>query len=167
MNKFKNVSGLWLTKSLLIETDYNDDEAMFTSKEEHLVRKGKTFFSLHQLYLEESDPTEYEFAKKHIGGWSHWKRLQKSPAFMTLITAMREELEVKLRSQGVKSMIEEVSEQGKGALQAAKFLADRGWTEKTKGAPTKAEVKKAAKLHAQVTHDTEEDWERIQPTVKH
>jgi hypothetical protein len=57
------------------------------------------------------------------------------------IAAWREELEVKLRSQGVRGVMLEAYSEGKGSLQAAKWLADKGWTEKrTAGRPSNEEL---------------------------
>ena len=158
--KFKNTSGKYLTKSLFFEhTPANRPHAVYTLKDEdHTDKKGNTYISLKRLFLESDDPTEYAFATEHLGGWKHWKEMQKTNELLAEIDEWREERDVRLRSIGVKKLIESAEE---GNYQASKFLVDKGWDVQTKGRPTKAQVQKAAKEQASVRKVVDNDLARI------
>jgi len=157
--KFKNTSGKWLTKALFFElTPAIRPHAVFTLKDQDHVVGEKTYFSLKRLFLESDDPTEYKFATKHLGGWGHWKEIQKTDELLAEIEEWREERDVRLRSLGVKKLIESAE---KGNYQAAKFLTDKGWDVQTKGRPTKDQVKRAAKEQAGVLRVVDSDLKRI------
>lgn len=158
------VTGNFLTQSLFLEFCYeNPKNAVFTLKDDDHEHNGKTYISIKRLYLETADPTEYEFATKHLGGWSHWKRLCDSTTRLhPYINAWREELEVMLRSKGVRGVMLEAYSEGKGALQASKWLADKGWAEKrTAGRPSKEEVVRERKAHANIKQTIDDDLARI------
>jgi hypothetical protein len=164
-NKFKDdVTGNLLTQSLFLELTYgNTDNALYTLKEDDYEHNGKQYLSIKKLYLEIADPTEYEFAKKCFDSWAHWKRLcEKTTNLHPYIAAWREELEVKLRSQGVRGVMLEAYSEGKGSLQAAKWLADKGWTEKrTAGRPSNEELAGERKQRANIKQTMEDDLARI------
>ena len=164
-NNFKDpVSGNLYTQALFLELCYGStDNAIYTLKEDDYEHHGKHYKSIKKLYLEIADPTEYEFAKQCFASWAHWKRLcEKTTNLHPYIAAWREELEVKLRSQGVRGVMMEAYSEGKGALQAAKWLADKGWTEKrTAGRPSKEEVVRERKAHADIKQTIDDDLARI------
>ena len=157
------VNGRWLTQSLFIELSYGNPEyAQFTLKDEDHELNGKTYISIKRLFLALEDPTEYLFATTVLGGWAHWKRLQSNATLKPYIAEWREELEVKLRSAGVQEIAKEARSSGRGALQAAKWLADKGWIEKKgAGRPTKEAVEGERKQLAAVKDAVENDLERI------
>lgn len=135
---FKDSMSRWLTKGLFYEINgYDITHAIFTTADEDKEVKGKQLLSFKRLYLETEDPTEYQFAKYHLGGWSHWKAIQKVNSLKDLIEDCREEMEIMLRSRAI-GKIAEYAETEKG-YQAAKFLADRGWDIRKAGAPSKEE----------------------------
>jgi hypothetical protein len=117
--------------------------------------------SLKRLYLDANDPTEYQFAMDAFGEWNHWQIISKLAWMEDYVNAWRAELEIKMRSEAVKIIIEE-SKSGKGKYNAAKFVSDAGWKEKSRGRPSKAEVKRQAKITASIEKAIEEDLERIE-----
>lgn len=142
---FKNPSGRWLTNALFYELTLPDtrEYAVFTLKEDDHDVKGTTYISLKRLYLEARDPTEYQFAKTCLGGWSHWKELQESAKLKDEIEEWREELDVMLRSEGIIQTIK-LATKADASFQATKYLTELGWKkEGGKGRPSKAQVKKA------------------------
>lgn len=153
MNSFKDSMNRWYTKGLFWETCFpeNKSRATYTLKEQ----EHKGLPSLKQLYLDSEDLTEYSFATEYLGGWLHWKTLCKCAWFIPHLSDWREELEVRIRSKGIKSMIEH-SLTPKGQT-SAKWLAEKGWVEKKRGAPSasevKAELKQQAGIHAEVEDD--------------
>ena len=122
----------WITSGLFKETAQSKNFIVYTLKE---ARK---------LFVECNDPTGYQFATTHLGGYDHWLALKESPALMHYILAWEEELEVKLRSEALVSILT-MSKTDKG-YQAAKFLVDGGWKPKTSGRPTKALIKKESAI---------------------
>lgn len=103
--KLRDSRGHPLTQSLFLEIDYNSEAAIYTLKDDDHTLNGKTYLSLKRLYLECEDPTEYDFAKKYLLGWSHWKRLQENKTIRKHIDEWREELEYQIRSQAVRDII--------------------------------------------------------------
>src|SRR3546814_4809867 len=115
--------------------------AVYTPKEDDHTYKGVIYPSLKQLYLKEEDPTEYEFANKHLANWNHWKRLLANVIIRRYIDEWREELELKMKAKAVREMQALVNSEN-GNFQAAKYLADKGWDKRAAGRPSKAEVEK-------------------------
>jgi hypothetical protein len=133
MSNFKDSMGRWFTKSLFFETARTDqkDRVLFTLKEEEHLG----YPSLKEMYLDTEDPTEYDFAVEHLGGWNHWKALTKCKWFAPYLADWRDEMEVRVRSRGIKSLISH-SLTPKGQT-SAKWLAEKGWLDKKRGAPSK------------------------------
>ena len=127
--------GAMRTQSLFLEIGYNYDVALFTLKDRDYEAKGKLFKSLKLLYLAEEDVIEYGFANTHLLGWGHWQRMCNNKQLTPHINDWREELELKLRSQAVRDIIDASAEE-KG-FQALKWLADKGWGKRSAGRPTK------------------------------
>lgn len=153
---FKDEQGKWRTQALFYEYYINQEYAVFTLADKHREIEGKTYYSLKQLYLEISDPTEYKFAIDIIGSWAHWQRMRKY-FLKDHIKVWEAELELKLRSEGVLNNIEAAR---KGNYNAAKWLADKGW-EVQRGRPTKEEKEGRLKKEAAFDKAIEKDMERI------
>lgn len=125
-----------LTQSLFLEFGYNTQYAIFTLNDDDKIYNDKTYYSLKKWYLDIGDPTEYEFAKKCLLGWRHWKRICENALFKNqYLEEWRDELEVLLRSEGILS----VMSQSEDNFQAAKWLADKGWDKRGAGRPSKAD----------------------------
>ena len=135
-SKLKDSRGRPLTQSLFLEVGYNTEYAVYTLKDEDYVYHGKTYPSLKRLYLEMEDVIEYEFANTYLLGWEHWLRIANNKVFSKRVDSWRHELELKLRSQAVKDIIDMTAEEK--SFQAAKWLADKGWGKNPVGRPSKA-----------------------------
>ena len=157
---FKDGKNQWLTRGLFYElSDYTiSDYTLFTTGDKDITKKGKKLKSLKQLFLSVEDPTEYEFAIQHLGGWSHWKALLNSPPVLKHIEEWREELEIKIRSQAIYRMVDHAKE---GSYQADKFLADRGWCSRKAGAPSKAEKAGYKKVDKKLADVINGDFKRL------
>ena len=153
--RFKDSKGRYIVQGIFLEDRYNTELAVFTYDGEDKVYKGKTYPSLKKLYLEHADPVEYDFANTHLFDWAHWQRLCKNSVVSKHIDEWRNELGLKLVSEGVATMLDLATE-GK-SYQAAKYLADMGWSKKDVGRPSKeaveGEIKKAAALEAEFESD--------------
>ncbi len=134
--KFKDSVGRWFTISLFKELARAQDNILFTLDEAR------------NLYLGYRDVTGFIFANKHLGGWRHWKALQKSPPVSAEIREWEDELEVMLRSESL-LQIHNIAKTDKG-YQAAKFLVDKGWRDKTVGRRTKDQIAKEGLMESKM-----------------
>jgi len=148
------------TLSLFLETNQSSLDPIFTLKEDDHTLHGVLYYSLKKIYLEIADPTEYQFAQLVFGSWKHWKKLCDSPPIKPHIEEWRDELEIKLTSQAVRSMIETAQEEGSKGVTAAKYVAERGW-EKQAGRPSKQEVERTKKKYAGIRDEIDEDAKNI------
>lgn len=141
-SKFKDALGRYITQSLFLEPNYNDF-AVYTLDGEDKEYNGKVYPSLKKLYLAMEDPVEYTFANTYLYDWDHWQRLCNNAIIERHISKWRDELELKLMSDGVQSMLEQSTEN----MQAAKWVAERGWSKRGAGRPKKEEMERDRKLH--------------------
>lgn len=150
----RDTLGRPLTQSLFLELGYNTQYAVYTLKDEDYEYEGKLYPSLKRLYLEMEDVVEYDFANKYLLGWNHWKRLQENKQLTPHIDEWRTELELKLRSQAVRDIIDMTADEK--SFQAAKWIADKGWHKLGKGRPRTAEALKQEALLSAIESDYEE-----------
>lgn len=157
---FKDNRNQWLTRGLFYElSDYTvTDFVQFTTGDKDITKKGKKLLSLKKRFLATEDPTEYEFATKHLGGWSHWKAMLNSPPIAKMVEDWRDELEIKIRSRAIMQMAEHAQT---GSYQASKYLADRGWDIRKAGAPSKAEKAGLRKVDKELAKVVSADFERL------
>lgn len=138
---FKNDGGKVKTKTLFYEIGYELDSALFTIKEEDIVVEGKHLVSLYKLYmaLVPQDPTEYTFAKSVFNSWEIWTKVANSVAFRGYVKEWRKEIEVRIKSDAIKAIAEEMKSGGRSSFSAAKLLLEKGWIDKE---PSSAAKKK-------------------------
>lgn len=147
--------GRFITQSLFLEINYTD-KAQYTLKDEDHEYNGRIYPSIKRLFLEMEDPTEYEFANTYFCGWRHWQRIAANKAINKYIDEWREELEYKLRAKGIKQIIAS-TKNPMGGLQASKWLADRGWSTRAAGRPSKAEIEREKEFAAKVEDEFRAD----------
>lgn len=152
-----DVMGRPLTQGLFLEVGYGES-AIYTLKEDHHVLNGKEYPSLKKLYLQCADPTEYEFATTFLCGWKHWNRLCDNKTLRSHIDEWRFELEVKLRSQATKEVL---AQSRSGSFQAAKWVADKGWSTRGAGRPSKEEQEREKNILKNINDDFEQDAIRL------
>jgi hypothetical protein len=150
-------NGGLITQSLFLEHGYTD-MAIYTWKDYDHTYNGKVYPSLKRLYLEMEDPVEYEFANTYLMGWNHWQRLLENKVIRKHIDEWREELEFKLRSKGVRTMLNAANG---GNYQASKFFIDRGWDTRKAGRPSKAEVAEEKAFQSRITSEYGDDVVRL------
>lgn len=156
-NRLVDSTGRPLTQSLFLEIGYTDF-AVFTLKDQDFDYNGKQLPSLKRLYLEFEDPTEYEFANTYLLGWRHWKRMNENKILKKHFEEWREELEYRMRSKGVRSLLKSATN---GNFQAAKFFVDRGWDKRQAGRPSKAELEKEKAFQERVSEEYGGDVVRL------
>ncbi len=149
-----------LTQSLFLEIGYKNDFAVYSLKDNDHHYRGVVYPSLKRLYLQHEDVTEYDFANTYLLGWNHWKRLTENKMLRKHIDEWREELELKVRSQAVKDIIDQCANEG-GSFQAAKWLADRGWDKRAAGRPSKQEQEKETRIQENIQSEFADDLARM------
>jgi hypothetical protein len=130
-------------------------------------RKGELnrLKSLHQLYLEYEDPSEYNFATSVFGNFEHWKALTQTGFFREYLKEMRDVLAIKLDAKTVQAA-RRVMDTGVGpqALQAAKWLNQRvkeNQPKPTRGRPSNDEVAGELKRQAAEQVEANDDLARL------
>lgn len=169
MPVFKNSMNRYLTKALFIEFDSEsnvptDQYAIYTLQEEDREVNGKKFLSVYRLFLECNDPTGYTFANNYLGSWYHYQLLMRAPWFKEVIDKVLLELEVRTRSDALKSIIKDSKNpNSKSQFQASKFLLEKGWVPKDSpvGRPTKERIKEEAEKLVLEEQEVEEAAARI------
>ena len=173
-SKYKDLSGAarFRTMSLFKETIQAPTKVrynyVFT-----LSTEDKDVPSLHRLFVEMEDPTEYEFAIEHLGSWPHWLALKQCEWFKPHYEQMRNELEIRLRSKAIKILADIANAGTPASAQAAKWLAEGTWNKeqtKRKGRPSKDdisnELKRLAKAESEVNEDAMRLGMNVVPTSK-
>lgn len=158
-SQYKSEQGVVRTKSLFYELCYdNNEHAVFTLKEdEHTHPSGRKLIPISQIFIEMAvvDPTGYNFAQAVFGSWSAWEKISNSDKRLVAhIDSWRREADVRRKSQAFKAVVEEVTNQGKSAFTAAKYLLEEGWTSKN------ARTADGRKARAEAQQTAEEAFER-------
>ena len=164
-NKFKNAIGAHLLKPIFFEYDNSEHlYSVYTLKDYDHTVDGVTYPSLRKLYVEMEDPTEYEFAVKHLDGWVHWKKLTESSFFQQYLKEWREELEVRMRAKALNRIKTRATGDTKDSFAADKILLAGGWktqsTEKV-GRPSKDKIKEEANKLFMESSEFDEDFKRL------
>lgn len=157
-SKFKDSRGRYITQSLFLENGYNTEFAVYTLTDEDKEYQGVVYPSLRRLYLECLDPTEYTFATKYLWGWEHWLRICDNSLMTQPIEQWREELEVRLRSIAITSIVASAPD----SYNAAKWVADGSW-QSQRG---KAAQKRAKRIREKVAQKVDEDSDRVVPFIR-
>lgn len=134
--QWKDTVGRWMTTGLFKETSQNKSHIVYTLEDAK------------NLYIECGDPTGYKFAKEHLGGWQHWLALKASPKMSPYILQWEEELEAKIRAEGLSRVID--YSKGEKGYQAAKYITEAGWKSKELGRPTKEKVAAEARVRSKM-----------------
>lgn len=157
-SRLKAANGVPLTQGLFLEIGYSE-HAIFTLKEDDHTHNGILYISLKKLYLEMADASEYEFATTYLLGWSHWQRLCNNKLVVKHINEWRYELELKLRSEAIK-LIRAKSKVESG-INAAKWLAEKGWDKREVGRPSKEDVARELKINTDIANEFGADVLRL------
>lgn len=159
---FKNINGVYFLRELFFETAQNRDNVIYTLKREDHTVDGVTYESLHRLFLEADDVTEYQFALSCLDSWDHWSMLSNCTWFQPYILRWREELEVKQRSRALATIMAASKGPTRDAFVAAKYIAE-GWDKpKTgRGRPSKVEIKQEAQRIVEDKTKVDADYLRL------
>jgi len=164
----KDSMGRYRTQSLFWELRMRDDvdnyPPLFSLKDYDLEKENIVYPSLKQIYMsyDHIPGFEYEFALEVFNSWDHWNKLANDtiPAIKSAIKEWREELEVKLKAQSIKALIQTSRLDDVKGFNAAKYLADKGYAPQ-RGRPSKEEVEREKRVQAGVNKDLEDDMARL------
>lgn len=166
--RFKNDQGVYLTKGLFFEmTGQERPDAVYTLKEEDHEANGLQYLSLHKAYLEISDPTEFLVATTLFYGVDHWEALCRCEWFKPSLERMRRALELKLKSDALRTLILDATSKTSSSTASAKFVLEKGYNlvapdKRRAGRPSKAEIAEAAHNEISRRSETDEEYNRIQ-----
>lgn len=163
-SKLVDTLGRPLTQGLFLEFGYDTRYAIFTFNDDDKNYEGVKYISLKKLFLSCEDPTEYEFATKYLLGWRHWIRMNENKQLKEEFDVWREEFEIKLRSEAVRSIIDMTAEGSN--FQAAKWLADRGYDKRGPGRPSKSELERGNRINDRIGRELYEDLDRMDNIVE-
>lgn len=166
LSQLKGVNGKARTISLFYELSYADpSDALFTLKEQDIEAHGKHYLSLQALYLSmvPNDPTEYEFSQVVFGSWDIWQNISKCPGVKVYVERWRREVEVKVKSEAIKAIAEEMKTGGRSSFSAAKLLLDKGWLDKDNASQAKKKLaaKEEQEQNKQALSLLSQDAERL------
>lgn len=166
MTNFKASNGKYYTRQLFWDEWVNlmqserqiDPPFCLHGNKPELINFGKA-------YVESEDPTGYKVAQELLGGYQLWTVLMKTKWFQEAKKIWDEELDARLKSQGIEKL-KEILTNGQPAqqLQAAKYIANleyKGATRSSRGRPSNAEIEKAAREEADIRSTLEADYQRI------
>lgn len=151
-----------LTTALFLEYSRNPEFVLYTLNRQEV----DGYPSLYQLYMAEEDFTEFTFAEKYFESYQHWKRICSTTWFTQYIADWREELELKVKSRSLKSLINKAESDSN----VAKYLLNNKWVEQAqeknpvtnlRGRPSKEEIKSHLTLIVNEEKEIEKDYERI------
>jgi hypothetical protein len=175
---YKDIRNRFRTESLFIETykyESLDPEVyvpVWTLREfPHKLPPNHVFYdkfpdhtvpALRDEYMRIMDPTEYRFAEEVFGSFRHWKILREAKFMQDVLPEWRDSLQSKLKAEAVR-IIRNIANSGdKSSLQAAKWLAEKGYIEKDhKGRPSKKDIAQKLVEEANQAKLLQEDAERI------
>lgn len=156
----------------IFNKEYDISEAMYALTDDKEI---EGYPSLHRLYLEMEDPTEYDFANKYFENYEHWVMVLESPHVGNLINDWRRELDLRLRAKALNNIKEiAANEMDKNHWLANKLLVSQSWIPKDtqkelvkngRGRPSKEEISRTARQMAQDEMDIENDLKRVQETI--
>ena len=162
---FKNTSGARLTRGLFYECYEDSSQAVYTLKTRDHPVGDKIYLSLYLLYMAEEDPTEFVFAEKYLVDHEHWLMISTGVWFKPHLEKWRRELDLKIKSQALKRIINTAKLGGRDALQANRYLIEKGWENKqttySRGRPSKDEIKKEARRLSEEETRLTEDFNRL------
>lgn len=158
----RDTMGRYRTQSLFRETSYAVTRSaeyppLWTLKDED--PQGE-LPSLRRLYIDLRDPTGYSFAQAAFGSWKHWTKLKNLKWFQKHLEDWDIELEVALRSDGIR-VIQDEAVSGKSKYSAAKWLAESGYNARKAGRPSKEDVERELKIATRLDEEVGDDAERL------
>lgn len=145
-DKWRGFGNKFLTEGLFLEHHNDVDAVLYTTSTSDKRYKGRFIPSLHKLYVELEDVSEWNFANLYFANYEHWLLVKAKPFFKEYYAAMVEELNAKLRGKAIKQMLDQLAA-GEASQATLKYLADNDYIPKASvGRPKKKKQEDKAKL---------------------
>lgn len=128
-NKFKGAGHKWLTEGLFLESSQPNENAIYSLQPWDKKSGGKFYPSIHKLYVEMGDVSEWHFANAYFDGYQHWLLIKSRPFFKEYYAKMVEELNAKISSNSIQNMLKQM-EEGTASQATLKYLADKDYVKK-------------------------------------
>lgn len=153
------------THSLFWELRTDNNEPLYTIKDDDIERDGVKYLSLKKIYMsyDHIPGFEYQFALDTLGSWKHWEKLcnDSSEQIKSLIQEWRDELDIRITAINLKAIIAQAVDNDPKGLQAAKWLVEKGYATRKAGRPSKEDVQRELKVDAKAAKEHKDDLERI------
>lgn len=167
---FDEENNLYTHEMFLELDDSGESWRQFTLQTWDVTYQGREYRSLHKLYVDSNDPSEYTFANTYFYNFAHWELVKSHPAIRPHYDVMRKELEAKLSTKAIQAMIAQVMS-GTATQATLKFLANKEYidaptsrpasTSNARGRPSKlASVSSLTPSNSDDDHQS--DLERMQ-----
>ena len=156
---YTDTMGRFMTRSLFVETILKEQSDKGI-KPMYSLTGVSGYTDVHQLYLESGDPTGYTFAIEAFDSWDHFMHLSSLQWFRKHLASWESELEIKMRSEGIKQLMKTATSEGSRGTTAAKYIADAGWKTK-RGRPSKEDVDREQIQQARIKEDLGDDAKRM------
>jgi len=78
-----------------------------------------------------------------------------------MIKGWRDELDIRLKATGIKTIMKHSLDDDPKGLQAAKYLVDKGYAVKKAGRPSREDVERELKTDARAVREQQADMDRI------
>lgn len=138
----------------------------FLFKKSPLVYDREMLELWRQRFIDVGDPTEYKFGISVAGDYKSYERIKKnSRTLREYLMYWQEELEVKMRSDALNCLLDDVKSGSKSATSSAKFIEDKMSKHKEARRPTKKEQESKSKVDERVFGEIDEEFERVMGTV--
>jgi hypothetical protein len=113
------------------------------------------------------DPTEYAFGVEKMGSWPQWLKFKRHWKHFRdhILPQWQMELEISVRSAAMSTMVEDSRSSSRSAISSAKWLAEGGFKDKKRGAPSKAEREGRVKIESALEAEIADDMERVLKVV--
>ncbi len=158
---YKNDYGVHYTRQLFWEMQRNlKEEDRLIDPPFYLSTPHAGSLSARDTWVECGDPTGYKWAMTYLGSWVHYEKLLDCSWFVVHLEDWKRELDIKRTSEAVDKVRLIATGDSSQSLAANKYLAERGW-EKTRGRPSKAEIRGELLKATQKIEEHEQDMERI------
>lgn len=144
------------------EHSVSEENVYYTIKDRDHYWKGKKRFSLKRIYLNYADVKEYNFACDYFYSYKHWlETIKKNKSFAKIVEEWREELLLKIQSDGLRNIIDKASS---GDFHSNKYILEEGWKKNRVGRPTKKEFADNTKRDESLEIMYAEDLKRLRVT---
>ena len=120
-----------------------------------------------EVFVNSCDPTEYTAAIQLAGTWAEWQRFKKEWAGFReiILPEWKVELEIKMRSDAIKTVITDATSSSKSAASSAKWVAEGKFDNRPVGRPGSKRLEHEAKVNDALAREIEEDIKRVEEVI--